>query len=126
MLASVLSVLAGYVVWTLVFLGGAAGIRAVFASAHDADGGTSSVAVLLGYLVLSMLASLAAGFVAARLAPARRMRHVWIVAGLLLATGLPVQVSTWDTLPVWYHVVFLLALVPVTVLGGRLQSGRVV
>ena len=124
MLWSILSVVAGYVAWTVVFLGGSAGIRAAFASAHDADGGTSSVGLLLMYLTLSVLASLAAGVATAKLAPRLPMRHVWILSALLLATGIPVQLGSWTLLPVWYHLSFLVLLVPVTVLGGRWQTGR--
>jgi len=117
---ALLSVVGGYIAWTLVFLGGSAGIRAAFASAHTPDGGTSSAGILLLYLVLSCVASVLAGFVAARLSKSHVMRNVLIVAGLLLATGIPVQISVWETLPVWYHLAFLGALVPLTWIGGRM------
>ena len=74
---------------------------------------------LLAYLLLSVVASLAAGVATAKLAPRLPMRHVWILAALLLATGIPVQMTSWELLPAWYHLMFLAALVPVTVLGGR-------
>lgn len=124
MFASILSVVAGYLTWTVLFLGGGAGLRAAFASAHDADGGTESLGVLLAYLALSVVASLAAGAVTARLAPRPVARHVLILAGLLLATGIPVQISVWDTLPVWYHLAFLAALVPMTWVGGQRLGAR--
>lgn len=122
---SILAVVGGYVTWTVVFLGGSAGLRAAFADAHDAAGGTDSAGLLLVYLLLSIAASLAAGFVAARLAPRRTTgRDVLILAVLLLATGIPVQIIAWETLPVWYHLAFLIALVPVTLAGGRLGRAR--
>ena len=117
---TLLSVVAGYITWTVVFLGGSAGIRAAFASAHTPDGGTTSAGVLLAYLALSGLASVLAGFVAARLSKGHVLRHLLILAGLLLATGIPVQISVWNTLPVWYHLAFLGALAPLTWVGGRL------
>ena len=46
------------------------------------------------------------------------MRYIWILAGCLLATGIPVQLSAWNDLPVWYNLVFLTLLVPVTIAGG--------
>ncbi len=117
---AILSVVGGYIIWTLVFLGGGAGIRAAFASAHTPDGGTTSVGVLLAYLVLSFAASVLAGFAATRLSKSHTVRTVLILSGLLLATGIPVQVSVWDTMPVWYHLAFLGALVPLTWMGGRM------
>ena len=40
-----------------------------------------------------------------------------------MATGIPVQLSAWDQLPVWYNLVFLVLLVPVTMLGVRIGIG---
>lgn len=119
MLRSLLAVVAGYAVWTVVFLGGSAGMRAAFASLHDADGGTAHLGLLLGYLALSVVASLAAGATTAKLSTDRPMRWVTVLAILLLATGIPVQIGSWSMLPVWYHLAFLGALVPATLLGGR-------
>ncbi|GAB5536165.1 MAG: hypothetical protein Rubg2KO_24140 [Rubricoccaceae bacterium] len=121
---ALLSVVGGYIVWTVVFLGGSAGIRSAFASAHTPDGGTSSAGLLLLYLALSCAASLLAGFAAARLSKSHTMRNVLIVAGLLLATGIPVQISAWEMLPSWYHLTFLAALVPLTWIGGRLGQPK--
>ena len=42
----------------------------------------------------------------------------------LLAVGVPVQVSAWETLPVWYHLVFLAALVPFSVVGAWLRDAQ--
>lgn len=119
-----LSVIAGYIAWTIVFLGGSAGIRAAFASAHTPDGGTTSLGVLLTYLVLSFGASVLAGAATARLSKTHRMRNVLILGGLLLATGIPVQIGVWETLPVWYHLAFLVALVPLAWVGGRLVRAQ--
>ena len=50
---------------------------------------------------------------------------VWtvvVLAGLLLATGVPVQLSAWELVPGWYPPAFLVALVPVTWLGGRPEA----
>ena len=122
---TLLAIVGGYVTWTVVFLGGSAGLRTAFADLHDAAGSTDSLGLLLGYLVLSFVASLAAGYLAGRLAPRLSARRdVLILAVLLLATGVPVQIGVWDTLPVWYHLLFLVGLVPLTLLGGRWARPR--
>ena len=120
MLKKGMGIVAGYLVWTVVFLGGGAVLRSAMAGVHDAEGYTRDGTALALYLVLSFVASFVAGLTAARLAGAGR--PVWILAGLLLGTGIPVQLSAWDRLPVWYNVVFLAMLVPLTIAGGR--SGR--
>lgn len=126
MMRSILGVVAGYAVWTAVFLGSSFGIRSVMSSVHDEAGFTSDVAALGLYIVMSVVASLLAGFTVARIADAPKMRWVWITAIALLATGIPVQVSAWNALPIWYNVLFLVLLVPVTLKGGRLGSGAAV
>ncbi len=123
MMRSILGVVAGYAAWTVIFLGSSAGIRSVMSSVHDEAGLTSNVAALSAYLAMSVVASLLAGFTTARIADAPKVRWVWITAIALLATGIPVQVSAWDELPIWYNVLFLVLLVPVTLKGGRLGSG---
>ncbi|HSM04278.1 MAG TPA: hypothetical protein VK858_06640 [Longimicrobiales bacterium] len=117
MLKKVLGVVAGYALWTLVFLGGSALLRAVLAGVHDDAGFTSDPMALLLYLLLSFVASFLAGWATARISGPGR--PVLILALLLLATGIPVQLSAWDMLPVWYNLVFLIMLVPLTLAGGR-------
>ena len=122
MIKNILSAIAGYATWTVIFLGGSSGIRSAFSAVHDDVGNTSDVLALSCYLGLSMVASFVAGFVTGRLADAPKMRWVYVLTVLLLATGIPVQLSAWDTLPVWYHLAFLILLAPLTVWGGRKGS----
>lgn len=120
MLKQLAGVLAGYAVWTVVFLGGSAVVRSTMAGVHDADGFTGDGLALALYLLLSFAASVLAGLTTSRIAGGGR--PVWILAGLLLATGIPVQASAWDRLPIWYHLIFLGMLVPMTLAGGRRAS----
>ena len=124
MIMSIISIVAGYAVWTVLFLGGSAGIKTVMSSSHDAAGYSSDVAVLLTYLVLSMVASIAAGFVTAKVSKVKVKRDSLILAGALLATGIPVQISNWSLLPVWYNLAFLAMLVPLTIWGSTLVPSK--
>ncbi len=119
MIRNVLAVIAGYAAWTAVFFASAAGIRSAMPEVHDDAGFTSNTTALVLYLVGSFAASLLAGFIAARTAQSTKLRWVWITALALLATGVPVQLSPWDQLPLWYNLVFLVLLVPLTLAGGR-------
>jgi len=122
MIKNILSAVAGYATWTVIFLGGSGAIRSMFSGVHDGVGNTSDVVALSCYLGLSMLASFLAGYITGRLADAPRIRWVYVLVVLLLGTGIPVQLSAWDTLPVWYNVAFLVLLAPLTVWGGRRGS----
>ncbi|MEJ2539061.1 MAG: hypothetical protein P8188_03585 [Gemmatimonadota bacterium] len=117
MLKRVLGIVAGYGAWTVIFLGGSAVLRSALSGVHDARGFTRDPTALILYLLLSFVASFAAGLVTSRVSGA--WRPVLILAALLLATGIPVQAGSWNDLPVWYHLVFLGMLVPLTLAGGR-------
>ena len=42
----------------------------------------------------------------------------------MLLTGLCVQIGAWSMMPVWYHLPFLVLLVPVTLLGASLVKPK--
>lgn len=119
---NILAVVAGFVAWTVVFLGLAAAIRGIFPDAYGEDGAVTATLPLILLLVVSFIASVVAGYTTARLAQSDKGRFVMIQAGLLLVVGLFVQISGWDLAPAWYNIVFLLALVPMTLYGGRLAG----
>jgi hypothetical protein len=73
--------------------------------------------------VLSVVCSLAAGVVAAKIPVTRVGGTVVIMAILLLVTGIVVQVAAWPVMPVWYHVMFLALIVPVCLTGAWLVTG---
>ena len=78
----------------------------------------------LARLGIAAVASLAAGAVAAWIAP-RDRRAAWIAGVILLLGFVPVHVHLWQSFPLWYHLGFLVTLVPLVVLGARLRRGRV-
>lgn len=89
-------------------------------SVHDGDGITTDVTALLLYLLVSMVASVGAGYVAAIISRANVLRDAIILAVALLATGIPVQLGVWDVIPVWYNLAFLILLAPLTIWGSTL------
>ena len=120
MIRAVLGVIVGYLVWTALWLGGNSiffgGAAAVVAAGQP----FSATAPLVGLLVLSIVCSLAAGLAAAAIAKGRARGALLALAGLLLLTGVAVQSGVWALMPLWYHLTFLVLIVPATVLGGRL------
>lgn len=119
MMRQVLGVIAGYAAWTAVWLGGGAGFRSVWPELDGVQSITAT-APLLSLLGLSLACSLLAGFTTRRLAA--KSGAVLVMALLLIATGIGVQMSVWELMPVWYHLAFLVLLLPVATLGGRLGA----
>jgi hypothetical protein len=118
---SVLAVVAGMVLWGVLWVGGTQGLMAVRPELQPGEPitGTAVLAVLIGY---SVVLSIMAGWVAARLAPKAPVGHAAVLAAIQLAIGIAVQASAWTLFPVWYHVIFLGLVVPATVYGGTLGA----
>jgi hypothetical protein len=123
MLRAVVGVIVGYVTWSVLWF---VGNRLLFAEAAEVVGAGeryTRTGPLLGVLALSIVCSLAAGAVAARIAQSGRWGAVAVMAVLLLITGIVVQASVWSLMPVWYHVVFLALIIPVCQVGSWISAG---
>ena len=73
-------------------------------------------------LTLAVIASLAAGAAAGSIAPASR-GIAWLLGAIILAMFIPVHIHLWAKFPVWYHLVFLVTLVPLVGLGAAITRG---
>ncbi len=124
MIRSILSVLAGFALWTVLSLASNAALAAAVPGVFREDGSTDSVGMLLLILVFSVVFSVIAGYVTALLAREKRKQHELALGLALLAVGIFVQIQYCDVMPVWYHVSFLAFLVPGVLLGARTQRSR--
>ena len=84
-------------------------------------GGTHDVTLILKIEALQLLILLAIGFVVAFTAPVRPMLHIAISVVLMLAIGISVQVSYWDSMPAWHHFVFFASIIAALTAGGWAQ-----
>jgi hypothetical protein len=84
---------------------------------------TFTLAMKLARLTVGGLASLAAGATIGAIAPSSR-RVAWIFGIVVLAAFIPTHVQLWAKFPVWYHLTFLVTLVPLVVLGARSTRSR--
>ena len=119
---AVLGVVLGYAVWTALWLGGGQAVHAAYPAELDAFAAgepLTSTAPLGVTLALSVLCSLVAGFTTSRVVGQNANKPVLLMAVLLLLTGIGVQASVWNLMPLPYHVAFLALLVPVCLLGAR-------
>jgi hypothetical protein len=118
-----MGVVAGYLVWTALWLVGNA---VFFQSASDviaAGQPFTAVGPLVALIGLSVACSIGAGRLAAAVAKARGRIAVITLAALLLVTGVIVQRSVWALMPAWYHLLFLGLIVPASLLGsGRFRT----
>lgn len=78
----------------------------------------SETLMTLMALSLSVICSFIAGFTTALIAR-ENVKSTLILGILLFIVGLLVSISFWNYFPLWYHILFLSLLIPVTILGGK-------
>jgi len=87
-----------------------------------ANGSATPSSYLILALLFAFVYALFSGFCSAWVA-ATDPRKIGVAAGLLLLiVGIAVQLSFWELLPVWWHLIFLASIVPLTMLGARLKG----
>jgi len=77
--------------------------------------------MMLARRATGALSTLLAGWVTAVITRRSTLARV-TTGGLLLVSFIPVHIGLWHKFPVWYHLTFLLSLVPLTWLGGRIAT----
>jgi hypothetical protein len=122
----ILAFAAGLVLWMVVISVLNRGLRLFVMGYAEAEPNWSfTLGMLTLRLAIAALASLIAGAVAAWIAPSSP-RVPALVGATLLAAFIPVHVRLFRMFPPWYHLVFLVALIPLVMLGAWLARPRAV
>ena len=74
-------------------------------------------------LLMAIVTSVAAGAVTGWISRSSRWAPV-IVGGVVLAMFLPLHIAIWSKFPAWYHLTFLLTIIPAVLVGALLPSRR--
>ena len=132
MVRIILGVIAGFIAWSILWVGS----DVVFSALSSEWGKTSadfqaavagktpftlSSAVLIALLIKSFIVSVISGFVTALIA-GENTKSTLVLGVVLLLFGIFVQASHWNYMPLWYHLTFLILLIPMTILGGKLKK----
>lgn len=133
MLRIILGVIAGFVAWSILWIGsdqmlhmfspvwyGVQKNAMALAVANGEAYSAESLVVIID-LVRSIIASVIAGYLAA-LAAGENRRTPLVLGAILLAVGVAVQVHVWNVYPAWFHILFLILLIPMTILGGKMKT----
>jgi hypothetical protein len=133
MLRIILGVVAGFIVWMVLWGGSDTILKAVSPDwwgknlkqmedmLYTGQSFKTDSTILIITLIRSVICSIIAGFVAALVAK-ENTKSTLILGILLLAVGIFVQWIYWNIAPLWYHFLFLFLLIPVTIMGGKLKK----
>jgi hypothetical protein len=119
MLKAILGVVVGLMVFLAVATIGGLILRFSWpAYASVAAAMTFTLPMLITRLSIGAIATLSAGLVTALIA--RLSIRATLATGVVLLLGfVPQHIVIWARFPAWYHLTFLLSLLPLTYLGGR-------
>jgi hypothetical protein len=117
-----LAVVAGFVLWSVLWLCYNQLLLKAGVLPSDLSRPLTAPMPLLLLLGGSVAFSIVSGYVAARIAGVPATTTALVLGVLLLATGIFFQLKTWNLIPVWYNVIFLLLLIPMTVAGARMHT----
>jgi len=132
MVRTILGVIAGFIAWSVLWLGSEKALSAIWPEWHGAHqvafeaavttGGafTADTTILLMNLVRGSIVSVISGYLAALIVGENR-RSPLILGVLLVAFGLVIVASSWSYVPLWYHVIFTALLIPMSMVGGKLK-----
>ena len=132
MIRTILAVIVGFCVWSILWVGGNELFKILspgwYGASEDAfmkamankEPMTADSIILLIHLGLSVIVSFISGYITALVAGENK-RSPLSLGVVLLMVGVLVEAAYWSYIPVWYHLVFLVLLIPVTVAGGRLR-----
>jgi hypothetical protein len=116
------AVIAGLITWIVVATVLNLALRASWPHYHEAETAFNfPLAMKLARLVLGAASSVGAGFVATWITKGRT-RAATLTGIVLLCLFIPDHYLIWNKFPVWYHLTFLVSLLPLTVLGGALKA----
>ena len=132
MVRTILGVIVGFIVWSILWVGGDAILASLspgWIGAYSLDAERAFVnntelthdnAIAAIHLLRSFVTSIVAGYLAAIVAGESK-RATLVLGVILLAVGAAVEIFAWRLAPAWYHIIFLAAIIPMTILGGKLR-----
>jgi hypothetical protein len=133
MVRIILGVIVGFVTWSIIWVGSDQVLMSIWPDWYGAHQTAFQLSmfnqtpfdpdrtILFMHLFRGVIVSLMAGFIAAVVAGENK-RAPLALGTLLFIFGAMVEAMAWSYLPIWYHVIFLALLIPVTALGGKMKS----
>lgn len=91
----------------------------------QSEPGSYTAGMLMVALIYRSVYTVAGGYVTARLAPDKSMRHAIILGIVGIVAGSIGAVVAWDLSPEhWYPIALVIGALPCTWLGGKLMMGK--
>lgn len=135
MLRIILAIIIGFIVWSVLWVGTDVVLSLISqnwygkaftdfqAAVDNKTPYTIDSVILIVSLIRSVIFSVISGFITALIAK-ENTKSTLGLGILLLLFGIFVQSVYWNYIPLWYHLLFLGLLIPMTILGGKLKGQK--
>jgi len=120
-LSWVAALVLGWATSSAVLIGGFALLRASWPDYALADPDKAYTLTML-FVRLFIFSTMIAATSGVATFVARDRRFAWIAGGLILALSVPSHLYpgyVWDDYPGWYHIIYLISILPIAVVAGR-------
>lgn len=136
MLRIILGAIVGFIIWTILLLGSDAVWMALSpdgygkhqaefqAAVENKTPFTADFMVMIISIIRSAILTLITGFVAALISK-ENFKSPLLLGLFLLAFGGFIHSMMINNVPVWYHILILIPLIPLAILGGKLKNSEV-
>ena len=118
----IFAVIIGYVLWSIGWLSYNSVLKKLALLPESQTQPIQDVKGLLSLLVGSIVLSLIAGYVVALIVHSTSNSPALVLGLLLLATGIFFQMQYRHVMPLWYHLLFLILLIPLCLFGASLRT----
>ena len=133
MLKIVLGVVVGFVAWSILWVGSDQVLMMASPNWYGAhqlgfekavtnqEPFSADSTILITHLFRNAIISIMSGFLAAFVAGENKKSPLGLGI-ILLIVGVLVEAMAWNYAPACYHIVFVVLLVPMTIIGGKLKQ----
>ncbi len=132
MLKIILGAIVGFIVWTILLMSSDIIWLAFspFYVTHQSQLKSAVInktpfmadtTVMVICVVRSAIFTIITGVIAALISK-ESVKSPILLGIFLLAFGLFVHLSMWNNVPVWYHILILIPLIPLAIVGGKLKK----
>ena len=124
MIRSIFAVVGGFLVTAVLSLGADGVLVNLAAGSFTKSGQTESLFLLVLMLFYTLFFLAFGGYVTALIAKRAELAHALVLGLLGLALSVFAAMQNAETMPLWWHLTFLILLVPAVLVGGSLRMVR--
>jgi hypothetical protein len=122
MIRGLAGIVSGLITWFLAATVGNRLLRVSWPGYAEAERPLKfTLGMMVARLILGALCSVCAGFAVAWVTRSNRMAAK-VLGIVLIAMFIPVHYGLWDKFPIWYHLTFLVSLLPLALVGAILKA----